>query len=119
MDSVPATVLFDSGSTHTFIAETFIPRIGVGVEDLGYVLVVTTPAGAIFTTRVCVRGVSVSIQRHTLFSDFIVLPMLGSGLLGWYFNYSRVGSDRNFTFRFGSLRWAESGCDKKRTPIAV
>lgn len=50
LDFVPAVVLFDSGSTHTFIAYTSVPRVGVGLEDLGYDLVVTTPAGSVFTT---------------------------------------------------------------------
>lgn len=53
--SAPTIALFDSGSVHTFIAKTFINRIGVSVENLSYDLVVSTP------TRVCVRGVIVDI----------------------------------------------------------
>lgn len=34
LNSVPAIVLFNSCSTHTFIAHIFIPRIGIGLEDL-------------------------------------------------------------------------------------
>lgn len=60
--SAPATVLFDSGSMATFISKTFVDRIDMPVEDLGYDLVVSTPAGAILVTRVCVRGVVVLIQ---------------------------------------------------------
>lgn len=69
------TLLFDIGSTHTFITKTFIERIGTSVEGLGYDLVVPTFAGAILTTRVCVRGVVVLIQQSILLADFTVLPM--------------------------------------------
>lgn len=61
MDSVLAVVLFDSSSTHTFITQTSVLRIGVGLKDLNYDLVVTAPARAIFTTIECVRGVTLAI----------------------------------------------------------
>ena len=34
--SAQAIVLFDSGSTHTFLAQPFVDRIGMDVEDLGF-----------------------------------------------------------------------------------
>lgn len=54
---VPIIALFDYDSTHTFIAKTFVDRIGVSVKDLGYYLVVSTPVGVVLTPGVCVRGV--------------------------------------------------------------
>lgn len=42
--SALATILFDSSSTHTFIANTFVDRFGMSVEDLSYDLVVSTHA---------------------------------------------------------------------------
>lgn len=73
LDSV-LVVLFGYGSDDTFIAQTFVSRIGIGLEDLGYDLVVITPAETIFTTRECMRGVVVT-QWHILFTYFTVLPM--------------------------------------------
>ena len=61
IQSAPATVLFDSGSTHTFLSRTFIDRIGMTVFDLGHDLVVSTPSGATLTTGVGVRGVPIVI----------------------------------------------------------
>ena len=75
IQSAPATVLFDSGSSHTFLARAFVNRIGVPVIDLGHDLVVSTPFGATLTTEVGVRDVPIVIQRHTLLTDFVVLPM--------------------------------------------
>lgn len=42
----------DSNSTHTFITKIFVDKIGVPIEDLGYYLVVSTPAKVVITTRV-------------------------------------------------------------------
>ena len=50
--SIPAIVLFDSGSTHTFLAQVFVDRVGLEVVDLGFDLRVSTPAGVALTTRV-------------------------------------------------------------------
>lgn len=70
LDAVPIVFLFDCDSTHALIAQTFIPRIGVELENLGNDLVaialddlvVTTLAGIILTTQKCVRGVVVAIE---------------------------------------------------------
>ena len=75
IQSAPATMLFDSGSTHTFLARAFVDRNGMTVLDLGHDLVVSTPFGATLTTGVCVRGVPIVIQWHTLLTDFVVLPI--------------------------------------------
>lgn len=37
--STPVVVLFGSDSTYTFLAKTFVNRIGVLIQDLGYDLV--------------------------------------------------------------------------------
>lgn len=55
--SSTANTLFDYGGTHTYIAKTFVNRISVFVEDLGYDLVVLTPTEAVLTIKMCVSGV--------------------------------------------------------------
>lgn len=40
--SAPTVVLFDQGRTHTFLARTFVDRICVSMDDLGYYLVAST-----------------------------------------------------------------------------
>ena len=45
------------------------------MNDLGHKLVVSTPFGATLTKGVGVRYVPIVIQRHTLRTDFVVLPM--------------------------------------------
>lgn len=73
--------MFDSGITHTLIAKTFVNRIGVSVEDLGDVLVVSAPVRALRTTGECVRGVAVVIQQRILLTDLTILPMWEFGVI--------------------------------------
>lgn len=73
--SVPTIVLFDSSSTHTFLARVFIDRICVSVKDLVYDLAVSTTTSATLPTGECVRGVPIIIQQCMLLTDFVVLLM--------------------------------------------
>lgn len=47
----------------------------MSVEDLDYDLVALRIVGAIFTTKVCVRGVNVVIQQRILLIDFTIFLM--------------------------------------------
>jgi hypothetical protein len=59
VNSVPATVLFDSGASHSFMSEHFALLHDVKCETLQHPLVVNTPAGrcrtSIFSPRVTVE----------------------------------------------------------------
>nr|AAQ56531.1 putative polyprotein [Oryza sativa Japonica Group] len=52
VNSVPATVLFDSGATHSFLSMSFAGNHGMEVEDLRHPLMVSTP-----------RNQALSLQR--------------------------------------------------------
>ena len=45
VNSVPASVLFDSGASHSFISEDFAFMHGIKSEDMNASLLVHTPAG--------------------------------------------------------------------------
>lgn len=45
------------------------------INDLGHDLVASTPTSATLTIGVCVSGISIVIQCHTLSTDFVVLSM--------------------------------------------
>ncbi|XP_027915013.1 uncharacterized protein LOC114174373 [Vigna unguiculata] len=49
-------VLFDSGSTHSFVSESRVVELGLPAKELQYDLVVSTPAsGLVRTSTVCAR----------------------------------------------------------------
>lgn len=73
--SALVVVLFDLGSTHTFLARAFVDRIGVLIDDLGHNLVISTLVGATLTIEVCVRGIPVAIEWRMLLTDFVVFPI--------------------------------------------
>lgn len=70
----PTIALFYSDGTHMLIDKTFVDRIDVSVENLGYDLVISTPTEAVLTTGVCVRVVVV-VHDYILLTDFTMLPM--------------------------------------------
>lgn len=55
--SLPVVVLFDSGSTHTFLDKSFIDRTCLMVGDLEHDIVLSTTICITLTTGVSVRGV--------------------------------------------------------------
>lgn len=75
IQSAYTLILFDSGRMHNFLAKAFVDKIGMRLNDLVYDLVVSTPARAVLTTRVCMRGIIIMIQWYTLLTNFVVLPM--------------------------------------------
>ncbi|KAL0534735.1 hypothetical protein IC582_029028 [Cucumis melo] len=46
-----AFVLFDSGSSHSFISSVFVQHVGLEVEPLGSVLSVSTPSGEVLLSK--------------------------------------------------------------------
>ena len=42
--------MFNSGSTHSFISLSFVRKAQLGVEPLGYEVLVSTPSGVILMT---------------------------------------------------------------------
>nr|CAE54548.1 OSJNBa0084K01.26 [Oryza sativa Japonica Group] len=53
VNSVPATVLFDSGATHSFLSMSFAGNHGMEVEDLRRPLMVSTPSNNCTLLSIC------------------------------------------------------------------
>src|ERR1041385_9196421 len=71
--SVPATVLIDSGATHSFISQSFATMIDLPRDHLPRVLSVVTP-GSKFTSSWSVPDVEIRIQGVPFSASLIVLP---------------------------------------------
>ncbi|KAL0539519.1 hypothetical protein IC582_023734 [Cucumis melo] len=71
-----ALVLFDSGSSHSFISSAFLSHARLEVEPLHHVLSVSTPSGECMLSREKVKACQIEIAGHVIEVTLIVLDML-------------------------------------------
>jgi hypothetical protein len=57
INSVPATVLFDSGASHSFITEKFVIKHDVPRSSMKTHLLISSPNGEMKSTYVCPRSI--------------------------------------------------------------
>jgi hypothetical protein len=70
-----ASILFDSGATHSFVSIVFIRLSRLVVKTLEPSLAVTTPVGKIVVCKRVVCECLVSICGSVLPANLVVLPM--------------------------------------------
>ncbi|XP_043698650.1 uncharacterized protein LOC122649528 [Telopea speciosissima] len=75
ISGIPAYVLFDSGSTHSFVSSTFATKLNVVPKVLNYRLCVSTPSGGMIETKLICEGCDVEIMDRKLTADLILLEM--------------------------------------------
>ncbi|KAL0543592.1 hypothetical protein IC582_018692 [Cucumis melo] len=71
-----ALVLFDSGSSHSFISSAFVLHARLEVEPLHHVLSVSTPSGECMLSKEKVKACQIEIAGHVVEVTLIVLDML-------------------------------------------
>ncbi|KAL0541612.1 hypothetical protein IC582_021665 [Cucumis melo] len=71
-----ALVLFDSGSSHSFISSTFVLHAHLEVEPLHHVLSVSTPSGECMLSKERVKACQIEIAGHVIEVTLLVLDML-------------------------------------------
>ncbi|KAL0539660.1 hypothetical protein IC582_023876 [Cucumis melo] len=71
-----ALVLFDSGSSHSFISSAFVSHARLEVEPLHHVLSVSTPFGECMLSKEKVKACQIEISGHVIEVTLIVLDML-------------------------------------------
>ncbi|XP_022156992.1 uncharacterized protein LOC111023821 [Momordica charantia] len=112
--SMPAYALFDSRSSHSFIASTFVRHADLELESLGFLLSVSTPSGSVLVTSQMVKGGQLSFDGQTLEVKLIQLDMQDFDVIlgmDWLaanqanidcskkeFSF-RLPSEQNFTFK--------------------
>ncbi|XP_057502685.1 uncharacterized protein LOC130786392 [Actinidia eriantha] len=73
--SLPAYVLFDTGSSHTFVSTKFASRLNKKPEPLGYELVVSQPTNKGMVCSTIYRDCSVCIGDTVIPTDLITLEI--------------------------------------------
>ncbi|KAL0533979.1 hypothetical protein IC582_028255 [Cucumis melo] len=71
-----ALVLFDSGSSHSFISSAFVLHARLEVEPLHHVLSVSTPSGECMLSKEKVKACQIEIAGHLIEVTLLVLDML-------------------------------------------
>ncbi|KAA0036560.1 retrotransposon protein, putative, Ty3-gypsy subclass [Cucumis melo var. makuwa] len=70
-----AFVLFDTGSSHSFISSVFIKHVGLEVEPLISVLSVYTPYGEVLLSKEKIKACQIEIAHQMLDVTLLVLDM--------------------------------------------
>ena len=74
-------VLFDTGSTHSFIAPHVLHLVPIISCSLPYVLSVTTPGGTMLLGDTVVRDCQIVVHNRVLKGDLVVLAIQDFDLL--------------------------------------
>jgi predicted aspartyl protease len=76
INSIPATVLFDSGASHSFITEQLVAKHDIHMSSMKTHLLISSPNGVMKSTYVCPQ-VNLKIREIDFQADLIVLTSRG------------------------------------------
>ena len=77
VNTVPVTVLFDAGATHSFVNPVAAARMDCKFENLEIPLDVTTPIGSIYRVNQIARNCTITILGRLFLGDLILLGIQG------------------------------------------
>jgi hypothetical protein len=79
-----ATILFDSGATHSFISSSFVVKHSLPIATLKHTMLVSSPRGEMRTMLIC-PAISISIRGVDFSLNLILLDSKGIDIiLGMY-----------------------------------
>lgn len=74
---VSCVTLFDSGTTHSFVSEACVERLGLVVRELQCDLVVSTPTTRLVRTSNVCSKCPIEVEGHRFRVNLICLPLQG------------------------------------------
>jgi hypothetical protein len=86
--SHPATILFDSGASHSFISSSFVTKHSSPIATMKHRMLVSSPEGEMRTKHIC-PAVSITIRGVDFPSNLILLDSKGIDM-DWLSKYDRV-----------------------------
>jgi hypothetical protein len=90
--SHPATVLFDSGASHSFISSSFVVKHQLPITIMKQAMLVSSPGGEMRTKHIC-PAISITIRGVDFLVNLIVLDSKGIDIIlgmDWLRKYDRV-----------------------------
>jgi hypothetical protein len=76
VSSHPATVLFDSGASHSFISPSFVVKHHLPITIMKQTMLVSSPGGEMRTKHIC-PAVSITIRGVDFLANLIILDSMG------------------------------------------
>jgi hypothetical protein len=90
--SHPATILFDSGASHSFISSSFVTKHSLPIATMKHAMLVSSPGGEMRTKHIC-PAVSITIRGVDFPSNLILLDSKGIDIIlgmDWLSKYDGV-----------------------------
>jgi hypothetical protein len=90
--SHPATILFDSGASHSFVSSSFVVKHSLPITTMKYTMLVSSPGGEMRTKHIC-PVVSITIRGLDFSSNLILLDSKGNDIIlgmDWLSKYNGV-----------------------------
>jgi hypothetical protein len=91
-NSHPATILFNSGASHSFISSSFVAKHGLPIATMKYTMLVSSPGGEMRAKHIC-PVVSITIRGVDFSSNLLLLDSKGIDIIlgmDWLSKYDRV-----------------------------
>jgi hypothetical protein len=88
----PATILFDSRASHSFISSSFVAKHSLLIATMKHTMLVSSPRGEMRTRHIC-PAVSITIRGVDFPSDLILLDSQGIDIIlgmDWLRRYDGV-----------------------------
>jgi hypothetical protein len=76
INSIPATILFDSGASHSFITGKFVTKHNLSMSSMKKPLIVTSPRGEMKIGYICPQ-VKINIMGLDFLANLVVLKSWG------------------------------------------
>jgi hypothetical protein len=90
--SHPATVLFDSGASHSFISSSFVVKHQLPITIMEQTMLVSSPGGEMRTKHIC-PAISITIRGVDFLANRVVLDSKGIDIIlgkDWLRKYDGV-----------------------------
>ncbi|KAA0056044.1 ty3-gypsy retrotransposon protein [Cucumis melo var. makuwa] len=124
-----ALVLFDSGSSHSFISSAFVLHARLEVKPLHHVLSVSTPFGECMLSKKKVNACQIEIAGHVIEVTQLVLDMLDFDVIlgmDWLAaNHASIDCSRNLshegqqTAQSGDLEYLSELVDTREVDVSL
>jgi hypothetical protein len=92
ISSHPITILFNSGTSHSFITSSFVAKHNLLIANMKHTMLVSSPGGEMRTKLIC-PSVSISIRGVDFLSNLILLDSKGINIIlgmDWLSKYDEV-----------------------------